>query len=103
LRYNDGREVEPEVMLEFLKALVRQFDGYTPLSKVEGNWFGQEEPSMRFEVWVAPDRIPVLKELVYAIGKRLGQKEMFLIVPEGTRVHRFDIEGQGESGVAENR
>jgi hypothetical protein len=42
------------------------------------------------EVWVTRDRVPVLAEVIKRIGKELGQKEMFLIVPEAT-VHRFDL------------
>ena len=72
LAYNDGREVEAEVIVEILGVLNRQFGGYTPLGISEGSWFGQTERSMRVEVAVNESRIPELREVVYSIGRRLG-------------------------------
>lgn len=46
-----------------------------------GSWFGQVETSLRIEVAVHPSRVPELRELVYAIGKQLGQKEMYFDAP----------------------
>src|SRR5947208_1568157 len=92
LQYNDGRAVEPEVMLLITQVLNRQFGGYSPLGLIRGgSWYGQVENSERMEVWVARDRIPVLEAVVKAIGKALGQHEMFLIVPDAT-VHRYNID-----------
>jgi hypothetical protein len=91
LQYNDGRAVEAAVMILILKVLNRQFGGYTPLGTIKGgSWHGQVESSERMEVWVTRDRIPVLEAVVKAIGRALGQREMFLIVPDAT-VHRFTI------------
>jgi len=103
LLYNDQREVEAEVMAEIFQVLNRQFGGYTPLGRIEGGcWFGQVESSLRVEVWVTPDRIPALEVVVKKIGAKLGQKEMFLIVPEAT-VRRFNIiGGAGADDIAAN-
>src|SRR5215831_15988896 len=91
LQYNDGRKVEPEKWLLFLQIFDRQFEGYTPLGRIEGgDWHGQVESSARFEIWVTVDLIPVLQKVIAAIGKELGQKEMFLIV-HSAKVQRFDI------------
>ena len=82
-------------------AIVRQFHGFTPLGTIRGGeWVDEEDGAVevedqeRVEVWVARDRIPVLKELVHAIGKATGQKQMFLIIPEA-RVDRIDVTDTG--------
>jgi hypothetical protein len=91
LQYNDGTPVEPEKWLLFLDILNRQFEGYSPLGRIEGGcWHGQVESSERFEVWVTREQIPLLERVVRAIGKEMGQQEMFLIVPDAT-VRRFPI------------
>lgn len=100
LQYNDGREVEPEKFLRYTDIFNRQFGGYTPLGTIKGgSWHGQVESSERWEVWVTRDRIRVLEEVIRAIGKELGQKEMFLIVPEAT-VHRYDLGDFGGAASA---
>src|ERR1043166_2679408 len=78
---NDGREFDPEVIKDVLKVLDRQFGRYTIKGVLEGAWFGQTEKSWRIEVDVEPERVHVLRQLVYAIGKQLGQKEMYFNVP----------------------
>jgi hypothetical protein len=101
LQYNDGLPVEPEVMILILKVLNRQFHGYTPLGTIKGgSWHGQVENSERIEVWVTRERIPVLETVVKAIGKKLGQKEMFLIVPDAS-VHRFTIDEAAADDLAD--
>lgn len=77
LAYNDGREVEPEVLAEIFLVLRTQFGGYTPLGESRGDWHGQTEPSVGIEVAVLPNRIDEFREVVYAIGKRLRQIEMY--------------------------
>jgi len=101
LQYNDGRPVEPETMVQFFEIFNRQFGRYTPLGKIQGgSWHGQVESSERMEVWATRDRVPVLAEVIKRIGKELGQKEMFLIVPEAT-VHRFDLRDT-DAGLSES-
>jgi hypothetical protein len=96
-----GAEVEPEVMLRIVETVWRQFGGYSPLGRIKGGtWFDEEtgrqvsEDQERWEVWVTQDRISVLREVVYSIGKELGQKEMFLIIPEAV-VDRLRIQDSG--------
>jgi hypothetical protein len=83
LQYNDGRQVEPEVLIEIFKALTRQFGGYTPLGKGDGDWGQREgtEPTMGIEVAVLPERVPELERVVIAIGRRLGQVQMYFDAP----------------------
>src|SRR5207244_6779240 len=83
LQYNDGRRVEPEVLIEIFQALSRQFGGWTPLAAGESDWGpqGGTEPTMGVEVAVLPHRVEELEVVVIAIGKRLGQKQMYFDAP----------------------
>jgi hypothetical protein len=82
-KYNDGREVEPQVLVSIFQALTRQFGGYTPLGVGHGDWGpqGTTEPTMGVEVAVLPERVPELELVVIAIGKQLGQKQMYFDAP----------------------
>lgn len=84
LVYNDGREVEPETMLEIKQVFDRQFNGYTVIGEMEGSWHGQVETSVRIEVGVPSDRLDQFRELVIAIGERLDQEAMYIDVPPPT-------------------
>jgi hypothetical protein len=101
LQYNDGRAVEPQTILLITQVLNRQFGGYTPLGVIQGgSWYGHVENSQRMEVWVTRDRTPVLEAVVKAIGKALGQHQMFLIVPEAS-VHRYNLDDGGAGDLAD--
>jgi hypothetical protein len=83
LQYNDGRGVEPEILVEIFQALTRQFGGYTPLGTSDSSWGpqGSTEPTMGVEVAVAPERVGELEQIVIAIGRKLGQKLMYFDAP----------------------
>lgn len=81
LVYNDGSEVEPETLIEIRSCFDRQFGGYTILGEQTGSWHGQVEPSMRVEVAVSPNDIPILRKLVMEIGHRLDQEAMYFDAP----------------------
>ena len=84
LSYNDGRPVEAEFFIEMKRALDRQFGGYTILGKREGSWNGQVEQLLEIGVFVSPERVRELRDVVKEIGVRLGQKQMTLDVPPPT-------------------
>jgi hypothetical protein len=75
--------VEPEVLIGIFQALTRQFGGYTPLATAESDWGpqGGTEPTMGIEVAVAPHRVEELEEVVFSIGKLLGQKQIYFDAP----------------------
>jgi hypothetical protein len=58
--------------------LVRQFEALTVLSQaVTGEWREQEENHVWYLIAVPQSRISELEVVVAAIGKELGQKQMF--------------------------
>lgn len=91
LRLNDGSETPPEALVTIYAAIRRQFGAYAILGVRDGFWEGQAEPSQWIEVAVPMERVPELRELVYAIGKRLGQRAMYFDAPPPT-VELIEIE-----------
>jgi len=92
LCFNDGTDVSPEKLALIFKALDQQFLGYTHLGIRMGCWEGQTEPMAWIEVDVPLSRVAELREVVYAIGKSLGQKVMYFNAPPST-VEFITIEG----------
>lgn len=84
LAYNDGTEVEPEVLQKMFRALDRQFGGYTNCGEIEGSWHGQVEHSHAVKVAVARDDIDQLRQVVKEFGKALGQKAMYFEVGQSS-------------------
>ncbi|HEV2973051.1 MAG TPA: hypothetical protein VGY55_24000 [Pirellulales bacterium] len=82
-------------MLEIKMALDRRFGGYKMLSPTEGSWHGQVEETHEIEVTVLPKQIPELREVVIAIGKRLGQHAMYFDAPAPS-VEIIDVESGRE-------
>ena len=76
--------------------LVRDtFGGYTLEGPFQGAWVADdgrayEETSYRLEVLVSPDRLNEVRELFTRIGRRLGQRAMYLEVREGGEI--IDLE-----------
>lgn len=83
----------------------RQFGFWTELGTRDGVWEGQSEPSLWIEIAIPQSRIPELRELVYSIGKRLGQKAMYFDAPPPT-VEIFpiddDVDDENEEPLAES-
>jgi hypothetical protein len=81
---NDGTETPPELLVEIYAAMRRQFGQWTVLGVRDGEWDGQAEPSQWIEMSVPPSRVEELRQLVYSIGKRLGQRAMYFDAPPPT-------------------
>ena len=84
LMLNSGDEIPPETLVEVIASIRRQFGAFTNLGVMQGEWEGQSEPSQWIEIAIPESRVPELKELVYSIGKRLGQKAMYFDAPPPT-------------------
>lgn len=92
LQYNDGTEVEPEKLVAIFQDLDRQFSGHTNHGVSQGSWEGQVEPMLTIEVAVSPNRLEEFRQVVYSIGKSLGQHAMYLDAPPPT-VEIIPIDG----------
>lgn len=100
---NDGSEIPPETLIKFHQTLRRQFGAYTMLGVRDGVWGGKTEPSQWIEVAIPLSRVPELREVVYAIGKELGQEAMYFDAPPPTVeiVPIKEDDTQGEASAEE--
>lgn len=96
LKYNDGRDVEPAIIVDFKSQLDRAFGGWTPLGIVEGSWGGQVEPTLYVEVRVFKKDIPRLRQMVVEIATRLGQKQIDFDAPEPS-IESINLEEEGQA------
>jgi hypothetical protein len=90
--YNDGRVVEPEKMMLILGLFDKRFGGCRFIEPSEGHWGGQIEGMHEVEVAVVAKRVPELREIVLAIGRDLGQKQMYFDAPKDATVELIDVE-----------
>jgi hypothetical protein len=92
---NDGSKVSQRERRELLKLVRDSFGGYTLEGPFHGAWVADdgrayEETSYRLEVLVPPKRLKAVRELFKRIGRRLGQRAIYLEVREGGEI--IDLE-----------
>jgi hypothetical protein len=83
LRYNDGREVRNEVILDFEEQLFALGGAYTNAGTVEGAYRmadGRKQIDHSLQIWIAlrEEDVPELEILVAELGAKLGQESMYL-------------------------
>jgi hypothetical protein len=92
---NNGSKISARERRAILTLVRDTFGGYTLEGPFEGAWVaddGQvyEEASYRLEVLVPPERLSEARELFTRIGKRLGQRAIYLEVREGGEIIDLD-------------
>lgn len=83
---NDGREIDPQILVDLHKELFALFEGFTIHPTSLGRWQSREgrvfqEQVVVYEVAVAEDKILQLRDLVCRFGRRLGQLAMYFDAP----------------------
>ena len=83
LRYNDGREVPNEVILDFQEKLYALGGGFTIAGTVEGAYRmadGTKQIDHSLQIWIGlrEECVPELELLVAELGAKLGQESMYL-------------------------
>ena len=79
LRGNDGVPFGPELQ-SVVNLLDQRFGGVTVFRECMGAWQGQHEPSWRLEVAVECERIEEVVDAAVSIGRRLGQRALYVTV-----------------------
>lgn len=95
---NDGSPVSSEELAELEQLFWTRFGGCTVRDRVRGVWNdpadGQtyHDESIEVAVNCEPELLPEVESLVREIGRRLGQKAMYLEVryADGVRILRTD-------------
>ncbi|HVS39906.1 MAG TPA: hypothetical protein VMS17_30390 [Gemmataceae bacterium] len=92
---NDGSKVSTRERRAILTLVRNTFGGYSLEGPFQGAWVADdgrayEETSYRLEVLVPPERMKEARELFMQIGKRLGQRAVYLEVREGGEIIDLD-------------
>ncbi len=82
LRYNDGREVPKEVVLDFEEKLYLLGGGFTERGTVRGAYRmadgkKQIDHSLEYWIWLNEEYVPDLRQAVAELGAELGQESMY--------------------------
>lgn len=97
-RHQDGSKVSPSERAEIFQRVWQQFGGATVEGKTQGDWIDpQDGKHYRDECWklvvvTEPARWLEMEQMIVDIGRRLGQKAMYVEVQyfDGVRILRTD-------------
>lgn len=83
---NTGKPIDPEVVVELQRELLDLFGGFTIHPTSQGRWQSREgkvyqDEVLVYEVAVPENEIPLLREVVSQLGRRLGQLAMYFDAP----------------------
>lgn len=83
---NTGQPIAPEVVVDLQRELLDLFGGFTIHPTSQGRWQSREgkvyqDEVLVYEVAVPKDKIPLLREAVCQLGRRLGQLAMYFDAP----------------------
>jgi hypothetical protein len=94
---NDGTPVKPSVMNRFINSLWRPFGGMTNEGLVTGHWIdehGTEFRDVGVKVSIECDRsrLPEAIQAVRRLGRKLGQRAMYLEITgyDGVQILRIE-------------
>jgi hypothetical protein len=83
---NDGKPIDPQVIVALHRELLVQFRGFTIHPTSLGRWQSRrgrlyEEEIVVYEVAVPADKVPLLREVVCRLGRQLDQLAMYFDAP----------------------
>jgi hypothetical protein len=83
---NHGRPIAADVIVALQRDLLAQFHGFTIHPTSQGRWQSHEgrvyqEEVVIYEVAVAEEQIPLLRDIVVRLGWQLGQRAMYFDAP----------------------
>jgi hypothetical protein len=83
---NEGRPIDPLVIVDLHRELLENFGGFTIHPTSLGRWQSRagrvyQEEVVVYEVAVPEDKVPQLRDVVRRLGTRLGQLAMYFDAP----------------------
>jgi hypothetical protein len=83
---NRGQPIDPQVILDLHRDLFALFTGFTIHPTSQGRWRSRAghvypEEVVVYEVAVGKDKVPILREMVCQVGRRLQQLAMYFDAP----------------------
>jgi hypothetical protein len=94
---NAGQPIDPQVIVELHRELLGQFGGFTIHPTSLGRWQSRagrvyQEEVVVYEIAVSEVKIPLLRDVVSRLGRRLGQLAMYFDAPPPS-VEIIDLSG----------
>ncbi len=83
---NEGQPIDPQVIVGLHRELLAQFGGFTIHATSQGRWQTRggrvyQEEIVVYEVAVSEEKVPLLRDVVCRLGRRLGQLAMYFDAP----------------------
>jgi hypothetical protein len=83
---NEGRPIDPQVIVDLHRELLGHFGGFTIHPTSEGRWQSREgrvyeEEVLVYEVAAPKAKVASLREIASQLGQRLGQLAMYFDAP----------------------
>jgi hypothetical protein len=83
---NEGRALDPRVIVDLHRDLLGQFGGFTIHPISQGRWRSQEgriyqEEVIFYEIAIPEAKVTLLREVVCRLGRGLGQLAMYFDAP----------------------
>jgi hypothetical protein len=97
---NEGRPIDPQVIVDQHRELLAQFGGFTIRPTSPGRWQSRagrvyQEEVVVYEIAVPEDKVPLLRDVVCRVGWRLGQLAMYFDAPPPS-VEIINLSGPSE-------
>jgi hypothetical protein len=102
---NAGEPITPEVLVELHREILGQFEGFTIHPTSLGRWQSRagrvyQEEVVVYEVAIDVGKVPLLRDVVCRLGRRLGQLAMYFDAPPPS-VEIIDLSGPtGEAAAS---
>jgi hypothetical protein len=83
---NEGEPIDPQVIVDLHRELLTQYGGFTIHPTSRGQWRSQagrtfQEEVVLYEIAIPEEQIPLLRDLVCRLGRRLSQLAMYFDAP----------------------
>src|SRR5262249_9798460 len=104
---NQGQAINPQVILDLQRELLEQFGGFTIVPTSQGRWQSRagrvyQEEVVVYEVGVPEGKVPLLRDVVCRVGRRLDQLAMYFDAPLPS-VEIIDLSGPVDAATTGGR
>src|SRR5438445_297425 len=102
---NEGQPINPRGIVDLHRDLLAQFGGFTIHATSQGRWRSRagrvyQEEVVVYEVAIPKTKIPLLRDAVSRLGRRLGQMAMYFDAPSPS-VEILDLSGPPRTATTE--
>lgn len=100
---NEGQPIDPQVIVDLHRELLARFGGFTIHPTSQGRWQSRagrvyQEEVVVYEIATPEDKVPLLRDVVCRLGRRLGQLAMYFDAPPPS-VEILDLSGPPDTAT----